>query len=467
MATIHDPSLIDLIPSELPGIPDHDTTKDDWVIGIGAQGNNTFFDTQWVQCSYQISGGYGHTPRYIYYFLILFAMWKRRTDWLAEAAMASVMVYSGSAAIHAVVLAATRGKMAPRSMLQNYGTVRVEGATTTGTAPTWDSNQDEWISDGPFDNSLWLPVLPMAWDSDVDATLAIVGTAFLVLLPMQTWSRALRRSRVKIVVWLWGTLLLTGMVCALVAEQYIQAWYFGQLRFCPTGAHDSLPLMNDGRQTVGGEWDGYDGYDWNRTIKRQFIDKTSTEALSNVCIYPCFDFDWPLRDNTEILAVERNYNIIFVSDTFFVLLIICYSLVTSTGLSSLTIAVLTSLPRRWTLRGLRPHSDQDALKLRLIPQQLRWIRDAWKNYHLGWIDRTAKIALSTYFLIVYVYTFFVSPVVVFFFVGFMEWTIWGSDPGGETFYHVGQWSTNVALALVFIAAAISHYSKSPSPTATP
>ncbi|KAH8748166.1 hypothetical protein F5883DRAFT_697671 [Diaporthe sp. PMI_573] len=444
MDGVRNPFFLGLFPSPKRLIPSHHVNQDSW----------------WIQCSYPISGSYGLTPRYAYYFLILFAMWQRRTNWLAEAAMASIMVYSGSAAIHAVVLAATRERMVPRSLLEFYGAVRVEGVSPTGEAWTWDYDQNQWVNSSPLDNSLWLPVLPMAWDSDADATLAIVGTAFLVLLPMQIWSTTLRTTRVKKIVWLWGTLLLMGMICALIAEQYVNFWYIGQLRFCPHGAHDTLPLMNDGAQILGGEWND-DEYRWNRTVQRQFIYQNSTEALSNICIYPCFESSWPLRDATEIMVDKGSYITIFDSDTFFALLLVCFALVTSTGLSSLTIAILTSLPEEWTLHGLRPHSHQDALKLKLIPQQIRWIRNIWNDHSLPWTSRTMQIVLSSYFLIIYVYTFCVSPAVVLFFIGFMEWIIWGSDPGGESFHHVGQWSTIVALGLVFTAAVISHYSKKP------
>ena len=34
-------------------------------------------------------------------------------------------------------------------------------------------------------SSLSLPVPPMVWDSDVSATIAVTGTAFLAFLPMQ------------------------------------------------------------------------------------------------------------------------------------------------------------------------------------------------------------------------------------------------------------------------------------------
>lgn len=372
--------------------------------------------------------------------------------------MASIMVYSGCAAVHAIVLAAIREQMVPRSLLESYGAVRVEGVSPTGIAWTWDDNKNEWISSSPLDNSLWLPVLPMAWDSDIDATLAIVGTAFLVLLPMQIWSRTLRQTRVKTIVWLWGTLLLMGLICALISEQYVNFWYFDQLRFCPHGANDSLPLMSDGTQTLNGEWGGAT-YSWNMTVERQFVNETGTKPLSNICIYPCLESSWALRDATEIMVAKTSSNTFFDTDTFFALLLVCFGLVISTGLSSLTIAILTSLPKHWTLHGLRPHFDQDALKLGLIQQQARDIRNIWKERRLQWTRRTLQMVLSSYFLVIYVYTFCVSPVVVLYFVVFMEWIIWGSDIGGESFNHVGQWSTIVALGLVFTAAVLSHFSE--------
>lgn len=458
MSGVRDPFLLGLFPSEERLLPPYNTTKDSWILGDAAQGNNTLFDTQWIQCSYQISGGYGHTPRYIYYILIALAMWQRRKNWLAEVAMASVMVYSSSAAIHAVVLAAIREQMAPHSMLENFEVVRVEGVSANGTAWYWDDNSGEWVY--TIDNSLWLPVLPMAWDSDVDATLAIVGTAFLVLLPMQIWSTTLREYRLKIIIWLWGALLLMGMISALISVQYVNFWYFPQLRFCPHGANDSLPMMNDGTQNVGGVWDGYDWYHWNRTIEQQFMSNKSTEVLSNICIYPCFDFDWPLRDNTDVLVVE-DINDFSSSNAFFVLLVVCYALVTSTGLSSLTIAILSGLPKRLKFGELRPHSSQEALRPWLIRRQVQRIRETWGDHRLSWTKRILQPVLFTYFLVIYIYTFLISPLVVLFFVGFMEGTIWGTDYGGESFYHVGQWSSIVALALVFIAAAISHYGKEP------
>ena len=46
--------------------------------------------------------------------------------------------------------------------------------------------------------------------------LAIVGTAFLVVLSMQIWSNTLKKSDAKAVSFLWSGLLFTGSICALI-----------------------------------------------------------------------------------------------------------------------------------------------------------------------------------------------------------------------------------------------------------
>ena len=156
-------------------IPLYNFTSDWWVVR-----NNSFFNTQWIQCSYPISGSYGPTPRYLFYVLILLALHKRRSAWIVTAALGSVMTYSATAAIHALVLVSMRTKLIP-SDIANWMVVLVSG--TAGPSGGVD---------GTGINPLWLPVIPMAWDNDGDPVLAIVGTAFLVLLPMQIWSNTFK-----------------------------------------------------------------------------------------------------------------------------------------------------------------------------------------------------------------------------------------------------------------------------------
>ena len=85
------PSLVEALGHS---ISPHNVTADLWVIG-----NNKLFHTQWVQCSYHVSGSYGWAPRYILYALSLFALPKRKSVWILTVALGSVMIYNATAAV--------------------------------------------------------------------------------------------------------------------------------------------------------------------------------------------------------------------------------------------------------------------------------------------------------------------------------------------------------------------------------
>lgn len=87
------PVLSFLYPVRSSIIPDNvRLDQDGWIIGNDMIGSNPFFRTQWIQCSYQISGGYGPTPRYIYYLLAFLSVAAHRQSWVINTALGSVMV---------------------------------------------------------------------------------------------------------------------------------------------------------------------------------------------------------------------------------------------------------------------------------------------------------------------------------------------------------------------------------------
>ena len=270
------PFVQNLFPAAEAIIPSHDITADRWVVGNNATGNNTMFRTQWIECSYPISATYGLTPRYIFYTLAAFTVLMRKSAWIGTAALGSVMAYSATAAVHAIILVALRTKLVPPD-LPDYMVVLAEGNTIYG-------------SDDVTANELWLPVLPMAWDNDGDPVLAIVGTAFLILLPMEAWSSTFRRSRAQLVMFLWSGLLLVGTVCALINAAYVDLWAFPQLRFCPLDMNDSMPLTNSGSNIAGADWFMRDDpYYWNATVQETFQNKSLfITSQPNTCLYPCF-----------------------------------------------------------------------------------------------------------------------------------------------------------------------------------
>ncbi|KAM0739827.1 hypothetical protein ACQRIT_005011 [Beauveria bassiana] len=464
--------LLSLFPENVKLFPPYNTDEDGWIVGSDAQGQNADFDTQLVQYAYSPSGSYGPTPRYAFYALLVVTIVWRRVGWAAKVALGAVMVYSATTAIHAVILASirTRLMLAIDPEAKNYELVRVQGLSITGQALSYD----ETAAAG--DDSLWMAVLPMAWDSDVDPVLTVVGLAFLVLLPMQIWSltlrESLRESSVKLLLSLWGVFLFAGALCALVAEAYVQLWAFPQLRFCPRGFHDALPLMNDGSQTVGGTWDGQDRYHWNRTVLAHFVNKTDTRPLGNMCIYPCFDTAWPLRDATEIQVLPRHFGFFTEGNSFWSALVAMYFLFGATSVANLSIAVIMSKPGRrlFAMIGLDYFSeflsDENAHRLGVSQARYPWTKTLIMFRHIlarfqsprpgsGALGkRILVLGLQVYFLIIYVYARLFSLPVCLYFTVFMEYVIWASDPPSESFNHIGQWGAIAGLVLTFGAAGL-------------
>ena len=478
------PLIFSLFPESeqivLDNIPLYNITSDWWVVG-----NNSQFNTQWIQCSYPISGSYGPTPRYLYYTLVLFALLKRRSAWIVTAALGSVMTYSATAAIHAVVLVSIQKKLIPRD-IANWMVVLVEG--TAGPSGEFD---------GTGHNGLWLPVVPMAWDNDVDPVLAIVGTAFLVLLPMQIWSNTFKKSPTKSVLYLWSGILLLGTLSALINAAYTDFAAYTQLRFCPPGKNDTIPLTNSGVDNVGTNWaQANDPYYWNTTVYDYFGQTTSQH--SNTCLYPCFATSWPLRDPTEIIVNDNSTGAVADSDLGWWLFIAVYVAVFSSTTSLLTIFAIEfarkppkQLQSRARLSQLRIYSalkpailrTKEFLRKVIVmpwpscfardgavqrPSRLyQWMLAMVTAISQSWLNLWAKerptlkrdfLSLwNLYVNCINLYAKYVSPVVVLFFVIWIEWYMWTNDPPGENFKHIGQWGALVAAGVVMIGAFVGYF----------
>ena len=464
---LSNPFLFSLLPNIKYRLPVSEANAEGWLIPVGG---NPIFNTQWVQCSYPISGGYGPTPRYIFYTLALFAILKRRSAWVVTAALGSVMTYSATAAVHAVVLVAIRTKMVPQHVMDKWFSVLAAGSTKSG------------VRDISDPNALWLPIVPMAWDNDGDPVLAIVGTAFLVLLPMQLWSSTFKRSEAKTVLVMWSALLFVGTVCALINAAYVNLWAFPQLRFCPPGLNDTFPFTNNGPSISDVPLDLVDTYYWNRTVYNYF--KGSDEQLSSICIYPCFSSSWPLRDATEITVLSHSTGGLFDSNTGWWILIAVYAVVCSSCISSLTVFAIdssnrsSSLLNSWisgisgrTLGLLRPIYKRTVSKPLFAASILcSWRKpntqpetesEKWLTYVANRMRRQREVLASArrlYFQIVSFYARLVSPIALLFFVTWIEWFILVNDPGGETIRHVGQWGALVAFLIIGLAAFVGRFS---------
>ena len=470
---ITSPFLISLFPEAERRLPINYGNAEGWLIPVDG---NPYFNMQSVQCSYPMSGGYGPTPRYLFYILALFAIMKRKSAWVVTAALGSVMTYSATAAVHAAVLVVIRTKMIPDYVLNKWFSVLVAGTSKSG------------LDDGLEPDALWMPILPMAWDNDSDAVLAIVGTAFLALLPMQLWSSTFKTSNAKTILFLWSGLLFIGTVSALINTVYIDLWAFPQLRFCPIGLNDTIPFTNSRPSITDIHLDRVDGYFWNRTINEYF--RNPQGQLNGACIYPCFSSTWPLRDPSEITILSWNVGSNADSNTGWWLLISVYAVVCSSCISSLTVFAIdissqsknhfsTWIRKMYdkTLGSQNPTylSIRRAITKPILKAGALFVRKGhnassgslsrkWVVY-LGNKMRRNRPLLSSirrfYVSIVSFYARMISPMALLFFVVWSEWYIWNDDPGGESFRHVGQWGALVAAGVVGLAALVARLVASP------
>jgi hypothetical protein len=122
-----------------------------------------------MTCVYAVSGQYGLLPRVLYYALLIFTVFTHRYKWLVAGAAASAMTFSGSAAIHAIILVAL-----PRSV----------------TSPI---------------------------DLDVFGAYAASATGLIFIIPIMSFSKSLRTLTGRVLIRVWGVLMFVGTACAITA----------------------------------------------------------------------------------------------------------------------------------------------------------------------------------------------------------------------------------------------------------
>jgi hypothetical protein len=178
-----------------------------------------FTTYQDVECVYPMSGQYGRAPRALYYSLLLFVVVFRRQNWLTAGAAAYCLTFGGSAAIHALILAP----------VLSLGTTTVPAGIVQ------------------LPNFAKIKVHALATDLDSDATLAIVGTGFLIVIPMAVWSAQFRLSGAVPILVLWIFLMFVGMVCCITNLYAIDGSPTGplrQYRFCSPNYNDTMPVVS-------------------------------------------------------------------------------------------------------------------------------------------------------------------------------------------------------------------------------
>ncbi|KAI6350868.1 hypothetical protein MCOR25_010321 [Pyricularia grisea] len=261
------------------------------------------FTAEWVHVSFPHSGSYFPTPLYVFYVMSFVAIIWRTESWAPSIALTSVMAYSATTAIHALVLAAislTDYVSRLSHLRSGYEVVLIGGISQSGT-----------LERGGEGGPVWLPLIPMVFDPDTDLINLVLGFTYLCVIPMYrrsaVYNSLTNTPRKRLLAWLWIALITSGFVAGFGTSIYMQMWYSPQVRFCPTtqdqdgsvGAYDKLPTALKGPNEDMEAWNPDDWYRWNRTLSRVFGNESTTTSAVR-CLYPSADFWWPTRDPTEM-----------------------------------------------------------------------------------------------------------------------------------------------------------------------
>lgn len=419
-------------PPEAEILPALNYTKDGWVLGNQHTENNTFFNTQMVECVYPYSGNYQGTARGIYYCLILISIFVRKIDWLSTVAAGLVMTYSSTAAVHAVVLAIFRKRLISRIAFDNNWEIVSAQGSRWKPQVDWNSTADVWV-----------PVVPSVWDSDSDATIAIVCTATFAFIPMQIWSRTFRDRKYRPLVMAWGLILLIGSFSAIFNEAYVVRWDFPQYRFCPIGHNDTLPITSIGPDPYTTPWVIGDWYRWNRIVGDHFVFNNSTFEFPTACLYPCFGQTWPLRSSSNILVRPMNManTMAWGTASLWILASFCVILMFF-GLFGVLLVIITSFSA--SAQRYVSSNRRCASKLAKL----------WNDSQTSKLQRFGKMMSIILLMSVAGFVLVLSGPFTILFVVYWEWVMW-SGPVSDEFKDVGQWGYIVSTGLPLTTAVVS------------
>ena len=206
-----------------------------------------------VGCSFLISDYYERTPRYICYLLLMFTVVIRNHKWLAAGAAASVLTYSGVAAIHLIILFATNDRLnLPKAKL-HCESLPIPGASA--------------------------PFLACAGvnDPDVALSMTIVSSVMLGALPVVAWSTTFKRSTSKAILIFWLLLLAVGHTFyALTTTSPSNSF-----QICPQDHMEPLPRASYQAPLLDQSWRD----SFSSVVSSSQSPRNSS---SPACIYSCF-----------------------------------------------------------------------------------------------------------------------------------------------------------------------------------
>lgn len=389
------------------------------------------FDVNPVGCSFPISGYYERTPRFICYFLLVFSIVIRNYKWLAAGAAASVLTYSGVAAIHSIMLFATNNRLNLPKAKSIYESLSIPNASTTFVACAGVT------------------------DPDVNLSMTIVSSVMLGALPIVAWSMTFRRSTSKAILMFWLLLLAVGHTFYALTISNPSFHY----QICPKNHIEPLPTTNFQAPSLDQSW---------RDSFSSFV-STMQESPRNdsppACIYTCFATKGYLGRKTQDISVWDGIGVqhpVFKSTAAHrrggVMFWWSYTLLAL--LTLFTTEKKGRLPKRL-------HKLLFLIEYRQQPLASRW---NWKNVTNIAIKRTedpivttdsseATISVKIHITVLKVVQLFTQFISVGVFCGSIisqetqnaqMWSALSQEP----FEAVGQWSNLAVVLLVLVAAGV-------------
>lgn len=210
-----------------------------------------------IGCTFSISDQYQRTPRYICYLLLVFTIVIRNHRWLAVGAAASVLTYSGVAAIHSIILSASNQRFHPAKIKTSCEALPIPGA------------------DNPF-----LACAGVS-DPDVGVIMIFISGVMLGALPMAAWSTTFRKSARKPILIVWLLFLALGHTLYYLTRSDINLHY----QVCPRGTTEPFPRVEFQPSPLDQAW--RNSFYSLVPMTDQSIQSPENDTLS-ACIYSCF-----------------------------------------------------------------------------------------------------------------------------------------------------------------------------------
>lgn len=426
---------------------------------MNATFDGPLFVAREVLCSYPISTSYNDSPRYLFYALLAVSLLTRWMGWLADAFLGAAATYAGTAAIQSFIYVAHPTKRYPKELVSipyvsNSSSLRDRfPSLVTGTSE--------------------ISVHPAAQELDMDAVLAIVVTAYLIFLPLQSWSRTVSENRSRWLLFtLWNVLMLAGTICAVATWPKVREAP-EQYAFCAPYYETQSTVSSDGWQS----WQRTTT--WNESLWTIFNNVSLWQQLPDLCIYPCFNTSQILRQQSSLEATtpdddaSSNHHVFWeqVADAtgyiygLIALTVVLNSLVFLHQIVPYHSRIPSSLAKNiWKerttiLSGLKEdfysalYARQGFATLKATEENQLW-KSARGFFPLYVVGRWLCLFLDVGFLCALVLSFIVSPVTVIAFVVWIEFYIHRDGPPSELPSQVGQWSPIVAIGFLIVSAVI-------------